>query len=901
MNGTGRRFGTWVVLGFVAVVLIVPLARRAEAAVGDVIQTVNLFDGGCGEGDTGTALASVPGGKVGLTKIPTVLVISCVPLEGSAELRFIDPSTGTLVKTISTSTGANPAPLFGWEALALRPDKIDLLACATVPTGVESTKIVLYAIDFSPYNSVGDGTATLLRDAPAGATCDGIAWDSIDQTVFQTSTSGDVLHFPPTGIGSGTPASVPAGCPVGEALAGVAVAGTSLFAECVTGIDPSIRQLDNFTAPRGNLVRSITLGPGDFPFGPRGLAYDPVSFGRTPPYRDALWTKLGSSAKAVELPSGIAGQRTGAPVLFPVACDQTTGSAPDGDGDGLLDCWEDGSLWSDGLPGISTDGTYAPNRNPAFRILTLCVDTNLNGNFGAPGSLERATECASPTGKDVFAEIDYMQFHKPDPVAVDKVVQAFLNAPSPDANHPTWPGPIRLHLQINEQIPHVDKTALVPCTQPAAAGEADFDLLKATWFGTPNERKNPAALAAKRLAYRYGLFVHNQSGTNNTSSGCAEVFGNDFLISMGSWTVINGHNVGSTDIQSGTLFHEIGHLLDLRHGGDENVNCKPNYPSPMSYTLQFSSPILTRPLDFSRLLMPPLDETALSEFDGTSLAVANLKIAYGPAGGIVRPAIVTAGPLIDWNRSGTVSGPGQTVASDINKTTGSATNPSGGCPVSPGEVLTGFDDYAHLEFNFRASTDYAEGTHLTIDPVDQSGAPVVDPETGQIIRGTLEITLEEALEMSYDADGDGVPDLLDNCPFTFNPDQKDTSGRGIGDACAVINVKSGDPKNTLNSHSSQMVEVAILSSDTLDATRVDQASVRLMGTGGATWVLPVKQDTRGRFQCDVRDVDKDDRLDLVCKFDFAKGTLNPAESKVRLQAVTIDGDAVEGLDAIRVQ
>jgi hypothetical protein len=34
-----------------------------------------------------------------------------------------------------------------------------------------------------------------------------------------------------------------------------------------------------------------------------------------------------------------------------------------------------------------------------------------------------------------------------------------------------------------------------------------------------------------------------------------------------------------------------------------------------------------------------------------------------------------------------------------------------------------------------------------------------------------------------DADGDGVPDGNDNCPYTYNPDQSDTDGDGIGDAC----------------------------------------------------------------------------------------------------------------------
>lgn len=34
-----------------------------------------------------------------------------------------------------------------------------------------------------------------------------------------------------------------------------------------------------------------------------------------------------------------------------------------------------------------------------------------------------------------------------------------------------------------------------------------------------------------------------------------------------------------------------------------------------------------------------------------------------------------------------------------------------------------------------------------------------------------------------DRDGDGVPDTLDNCPNTPNPDQADKDGDGIGDAC----------------------------------------------------------------------------------------------------------------------
>src|SRR5262249_12805002 len=34
-----------------------------------------------------------------------------------------------------------------------------------------------------------------------------------------------------------------------------------------------------------------------------------------------------------------------------------------------------------------------------------------------------------------------------------------------------------------------------------------------------------------------------------------------------------------------------------------------------------------------------------------------------------------------------------------------------------------------------------------------------------------------------DRDGDEIPDIFDNCPTVFNPDQRDSDDDGVGDAC----------------------------------------------------------------------------------------------------------------------
>ncbi|MBN1857553.1 MAG: thrombospondin type 3 repeat-containing protein [Dehalococcoidia bacterium] len=42
------------------------------------------------------------------------------------------------------------------------------------------------------------------------------------------------------------------------------------------------------------------------------------------------------------------------------------------------------------------------------------------------------------------------------------------------------------------------------------------------------------------------------------------------------------------------------------------------------------------------------------------------------------------------------------------------------------------------------------------------------------------------MTVNPDWDEDGIPDLCDNCPETYNPDQADTDNDGVGDACDTV-------------------------------------------------------------------------------------------------------------------
>lgn len=94
----------------------------------------------------------------------------------------------------------------------------------------------------------------------------------------------------------------------------------------------------------------------------------------------------------------------------------------------------------------------------------------------------------------------------------------------------------------------------------------------------------------RRPIFHYLLIGSSQQADGTVgSSGIAELPGNDILVTMGGWYLAGTPEVQSnkiTNYQAGTIMHELGHNLGLRHGGDEDQNLKPNYWSVMNYLYQ---------------------------------------------------------------------------------------------------------------------------------------------------------------------------------------------------------------------------------------------------------------------------------------------------------------------------
>lgn len=394
----------------------------------------------------------------------------------------------------------------------------------------------------------------------------------------------------------------------------------------------------------------------------------------------------------------------------------------DADGDAICDGWE----LSTGLLIAFKPPAGKPGAGQNFTYSYPC---GVN-----PG---QDPQCPSRDHKDVYVELDWMedpgQSHDPlDSSVVQGIKNAWAAAP---VSNPDGTTGIRLHVQYGEWPAagsayqkgdiqwHKDLLYTNWSSQTAYPG---FYRLKQHTFGTMDERfaaggasyayngtfqKNPSytlaavknPLTAKFQIFHYALIINQRQETaQSTSSGWAEIYGNDHVWSLGGWTPV----MGNASVQKAVFMHELGHNFNIDHGGENNtITYKPNYFSVMNPMFQFESPDPCRPLDYSTQAMSTLNENSLSEPAGVKNAAGNGGYLYPSSS----PCQVGTERFFWYN---TTTGSGL----DASDRTNQAVNWNNAAPIdtetelsrsinldNTKQTLTSRNDWTDLKFDFGLS------------------------------------------------------------------------------------------------------------------------------------------------------------------------------------------------------
>jgi hypothetical protein len=345
----------------------------------------------------------------------------------------------------------------------------------------------------------------------------------------------------------------------------------------------------------------------------------------------------------------------------------------DTDSDGLLDTWETNGLHRNTQVSPATFGGCADYPHEP------CV------NLPAMG--------ADPLKRDIFLQVDWMNGtggsggtdgfgthdHIPKLPALDAVANTFA------------PRGIMMHFDVGKQYQGAQPICgNAPCGYiiPSGFAQGGNDINESTLichdstshtcdyheiypvisfeFGFASVRDgNQKANIAQHFAsnrkdvFHYTLFAHALAGPFDINgkpvdpttgqpttvpksySGIAQRPGGGIMVTLGLWRSDFGDNdqVGSALVQAGTLMHELGHNLDLSHGGlSTKPNCMPNYQSVMNYLYQtrgLTDVAGLSHLDYSDGLTAGLTENLLSETP--SLALKYRARYYGPYNPAIDP------------------------------------------------------------------------------------------------------------------------------------------------------------------------------------------------------------------------------------------------------------------------
>lgn len=358
---------------------------------------------------------------------------------------------------------------------------------------------------------------------------------------------------------------------------------------------------------------------------------------------------------------------------------------------------------------------------------------------------------ARPGRRDVFLEIDSMQGSDPALTprreALQKLVDAFaakniaLHIDTGDLYSSAF-DPAGFNLGGGNPVAFASCIALLDAGADLPAGCASFYAIKRANFDL-----------RRRLVFHYALFASSQNTDGSAgSSGIAELLGNDLIVSLGGYG-FNTHGSSSLNLlinlQASTLMHELGHNFGLRHGGNEDVNYKPNQLSVMNYMYQFAG-LTATPDNASAAqryyLANGLKGQSYCNLSDNSPCGSDFVIGYSDGSGadldetaLSEAANIghgsSAGAYADWDNSYSLTG--GTMARNINPQYGTAKS-----------VLKDYDEWDHLKLSFAGAYGGSNsGSALSpstaarqSDPMSEVGhRPVVE----EVLPAALQTTLHQ--------------------------------------------------------------------------------------------------------------------------------------------------------------
>lgn len=538
-----RHRSTRRLLGYGSVLVVMPLsilgitAPAGHAADGTILRTVTAENYTCAVG-TGVAFDG------------TNLLLSC---DSDNTITAVSPVDGHFVRSYTIS-GVSAIGALAWDR-----GRNLMWACG----GFNGDDTIVYKINLDT------STATQAFSGTQGCP-DGLAFDGTNDTLYLSADVATMVqHYKADGT---LIENIDVTGKLGNCgNSGIAVGGSYLFLA-----NDGCSQI--YRSPKNDVSAPALFG--SYPQRLEDMECDDLTFRADG--KAAIWSKdaYDGILNAFELnvgDCGFGGQPSGSGDV-------------DTDGDGLPDSWE-------------TNG----------------VDFNHDGKI----DLDLKAMGADPKHKDLFIETDWMvkpksciwficwggENYAPQQAALSDVRTAYANAP---VTNPDGTTGIRAHIDsgpasvmnpvTNATWGGLSRANQVPFKEIIGSSDGGNNY---NWVDFDNIR-NANFDVARRNAFHYMVYVDMFGGAKDPTdcpsglcwSGLSRaIAASDTIVSDGhpSW------GAGFTRIQErGTVMHELGHNLNLRHGGDTEDKHRPGYASIMSYTWQLDGLPPNHGLDYSR-------------------------------------------------------------------------------------------------------------------------------------------------------------------------------------------------------------------------------------------------------------------------------------------------------------